>query len=37
MLTHVMDLLCAILKQARTDQNRSKIVEIFPNLLDYIN
>jgi hypothetical protein len=32
----VLDLLCAILKQAKTDENRRKIVDIFPNLLDYI-
>ena len=35
-LAHVLDLLCAILKQAKTDENRRKIVEIFPILLDYI-
>jgi len=32
----VLDLLCAILKQAKTDENRRKIVDIFPDLLDYI-
>lgn len=36
-LAHVLDLLCAILKQANSDENRRKIVEIFPHLLDYIN
>ena len=32
----MLDLLCAILKQAKTDENRRKIVDFFPNLLDYI-
>ena len=36
-LQHVLDLLCSLLKNTQTDQDFEKIVQVFPQLLEYIH
>ena len=35
-LSHVLDLLCSLLKNSKTDEDRVKIVKTFPDLLKYV-
>ena len=35
-LSHVLDLLCSLLKNSRTDEDRTKIVCVFPDILKYV-
>lgn len=29
-LSHVLDLLCSLLKNAKTDEDKTKVIEVFP-------
>jgi hypothetical protein len=35
-LSHVMDLLCSLLKNSKTDEDKAKVIETFPKILDYV-
>jgi len=35
-LQHVLDLLCSLLKNSKTDEDRAKVVAVFPKLLTYV-
>ena len=35
-LSHVLDLLCSLLKNSKTDEDRVKVVKTFPALLKYV-
>ena len=35
-LSHVLDLLCSLLKNAKTDEDRTKVIEVFPQILAYV-
>ena len=34
-LKHVLDLLCSLLKNAKTEEDKAKVIEVFPKLLVY--
>ena len=35
-LSHVLDLLCSLLKNSKSEEDKAKIVEVFPRLLRYV-
>ena len=35
-LSHVMDLLCSLLKNSKSDEDRVKVVAVFPEVLKYV-
>jgi len=35
-LAHVLDLLCTLLKKAKSEEERSKIIAVFPELVNFI-
>lgn len=35
-LSHVLDLLCSLLKNSKTDEDKAKVIEVFPQLLSYV-
>ena len=35
-LSHVLDLLCSLLKNSKTDEDRAKIAKTFPDLLEKV-
>ena len=35
-LSHVLDLLSSLLKNSKTDEDRAKVTEVFPQLLSYV-
>jgi hypothetical protein len=35
-LSHVLDLLCSLLKNSQSDEDKEKIISVFPQLLTYI-
>ena len=35
-LSHVLDLLCSLLKNSKSDEDRTKIVAVFPDILKYV-
>ena len=35
-LQHVLDLLCSLLKNSKTDEDRAKVVAVFPDILKYV-
>ena len=35
-LSHVLDLLCSLLKNSKTEEDKSKVVAVFPEILSYM-
>ena len=35
-LSHVLDLLCSLLKNSKSDEDRAKVVAVFPDILKYV-
>ena len=35
-LSHVLDLLCNLLKNSKTDEDKAKVIEVFPQILNYV-
>ena len=35
-LSHVLDLLCSLLKNSKTEEDKSKVVAVFPEILTYM-
>ena len=35
-LSHVLDLLCSLLKNAKTEDDKAKVIDVFPKLLEYV-
>lgn len=35
-LSHVLDLLCSLLKNSKSEEDRAKIVTVFPDILKYV-
>jgi len=35
-LSHVLDLLCSLLKNAKTEEDKAKVIEVFPKILAYV-
>ena len=35
-LSHVLDLLSSLLKNSKTEEDKAKIIEVFPQLLSYV-
>ena len=35
-LSHVMDLLCSLLKNSKSDEDRAKVVAVLPDILKYV-
>ena len=35
-LSHVLDLLCSLLKNSKTEEDKSKVVAVFPEILNYM-
>ena len=35
-LSHVLDLLCSLLKNSKDDEDKEKVVQVFPQLLSFV-
>lgn len=35
-LSHVLDLLCSLLKNSKTEEDKAKVIETFPKILHYV-